>query len=368
MSTEPCAAAAALLSLSHSSTARDEPPHAKKKQRVEPVATQPLCATGERWCLVNDGARISSFGRYQAPGRAPRTVRNEGRRAYVNLKGTNTKIDTLVASAFLPPPGRGVHELVHLDGDCHNDRADNLRWVPCEGAKGRRAHALASVRRQCPHPATAECLLAQLLQERQGRPMRHTQSEEWVQLDTHRNSKGLCPSVSSWGRYLPAGKENAHEWGETNVRAVCINGRKLMLDRLVADTFVPKVCALADQLVHLDGDPQNCRADNLAWHLHPSRDPGVATSEMYSTVAPAVAERAAAYYRRKTGAASPEAQGEAMMQWQQRQMRWAAAGALEIKASAVAKPERRGRPEGRGKLMEWAAARSLEIMSSSSKA
>jgi hypothetical protein len=323
------AAAAALLSLSHSSPAAKESPPAKKQrvQFAEPLVTPPP-TTEERWCAVNDGASISSLGRYLAPGRAPRTVRNEGRRAYVNIKGVVTKIDTLVAAAFLPPPGRGVHELVHLDGDCHNDRADNLRWVPCEGAKGRRAHAAASIRRQCPHPATAECLLTQLLQQQQGRPMCHTQDEQWVKLDSHRNSKGLCPSVSSWGRYRPAGKESAHEWGETNVRAVCINGRKLMLDRLVADTFVPKVCALADQLVHLDGDPQNCRADNLAWHLHPSRDPGVATSEMYSTVAPAVAERAAAYYRRKTGAASPEPQGKAQY------MQWAAQRSLEIMASS----------------------------------
>jgi hypothetical protein len=50
--------------------------------------------------------------------------------------------------------------------------------------------------------------------------------------------------------------------------------------RLVASAFVPKTCALADQLVHLDGDSSNCRADNLAWRMHPSRDPACADSEI----------------------------------------------------------------------------------------
>eukprot|EP00962_Isochrysis_galbana_P016138 scaffold4613_cov129-Isochrysis_galbana.AAC.33 len=64
--------------------------------------------------------------------------------------------------------------------------------------------------------------------------------EVWVQLTAHRNARNACPSVSSWGSYRAAGKDKAHVWRAEQARAVCINGRKISLDRLVADTFVPK--------------------------------------------------------------------------------------------------------------------------------
>lgn len=57
-----------------------------------------------------------------------------------------------------------------------------------------------------------------------------------------------------------------------------INARSL--DRLVADTFLPKTDVLADQPVHLDSDPENCCADNLVWRMHPSRDSAAAQSEV----------------------------------------------------------------------------------------
>jgi hypothetical protein len=49
----------------------------------------------------------------------------------VTLNGQVVRIDQLIAGAFLPlptgaPPGM---LLVHLDGDCHNDAASNLRWT-----------------------------------------------------------------------------------------------------------------------------------------------------------------------------------------------------------------------------------------------
>lgn len=324
-------AAAGLLALA--APPCDAQPDAKR-QRVESkraalVSTAPLCATGERWSLVNDGARVSSFGRYQAPGREPRTVRIPGRCAYVSLKGTIIRVDAMVAAAFLPPPppGIGAHELIHLDGDCHNDRADNLQWVRGGGGTGRLAHSMAVIRKQCPLPVTRDCLLKQLLQQPQV-PIAGLDvlAEVWTELPAHSNARGLCPSVSSWGGYRAAGKERAHVW-RGGARAVSINGTKIMLDRLVADTFVPKTDALADQLVHLDGDAENCAAHNLAWRLHPSRDPGTARSEVYANASPALAVRAATYYRRKTGAPSPEPKTVADYK------DWAAARSLEILAA-----------------------------------
>jgi hypothetical protein len=97
-------------------------------------------ASLEHWSLVSDGAFISSFGRYQAPERKPRTVRMKGRCAYVNLKYKNRKVDAMVAAAFLPAPGACDDKLIHIDGDCHNDRADNLKWVP-KDYKNRCAYA-----------------------------------------------------------------------------------------------------------------------------------------------------------------------------------------------------------------------------------
>jgi len=85
---------------------------------------------------------------------------------------------------------------------------------------------------------------------------------------------------------------------------------------------------LADQLVHADGDAANCATHNLAWCLHPSRDPGSARSKVYASASPALAVRAAAYYRRKTGAPSPEP--VTMAEYKH----WAAARSLEILAAA----------------------------------
>jgi hypothetical protein len=202
-------------------------------------------------------------------------------------------------------------QLVHFDGDCHNDAASNLQWMlPAD----KRRHdadptrAAATTYKHRPLPAVRELLLQQAWLDPFPAPhlgALDPDAESWIELEAHRNARDLCPSVSSWGSYRAAGKQSAHSWRKGQPRAVSLNGRKINLDRLVASAFVPRTCALADQLVHLDGDDSNWRADNLAWHLHPSRDPARAASEVYSAVAPPLAERAAAYYRRKTGAPEP---------------------------------------------------------------
>jgi hypothetical protein len=307
-----------------------DPAQAKRQRapgprRVEPTldADRPSDSL-ERWALVVDGAQVSTLGRYRAPeSDEPRTVRLEGRCARVHLNGQVLRVDQLVAGAFLPLPAGAPSEmrLVHLDGDCHNDAAANLRWMLPEE---KRRHdtdptrAAATTYKHCPLPAVRALLLQQarlpLPAPQLGALDPH--AEVWVELETYTNARNLCPSVSSFGSYRAAGKPTPHLWREAQARAVSINGRKLELDRLVASAFVPKTCALADRLVHLDGDSSNCRADNLAWRVHPSRDPACAESEIYSSVAPPLAERAAAYYRRKTGAPEPEPTNRAeYMEW-----------------------------------------------------
>lgn len=43
--------------------------------------------------------------------------------------------------------------------------------------------------------------------------------------------------------------------------------RRLRLDKIVAASFLPPVAGrmMAKEVVHLDGNRSNCRADNLAW-------------------------------------------------------------------------------------------------------
>jgi hypothetical protein len=205
----------------------------------------------------------------------------EGHCAYVNLKGQVLRVDALVAGAFLPlPAGAPQMQLVHLDGDCHNHPASNLRWMlPAD----KRRHdadptrSAATVYKHCPLPAVHELLLqqARLSPPAQQLGALDPEAETWVELEAHRNPRGLCPSVSSWDSYRAAGKQSAHSWRAGQPRAVSLNGRKLDLDRLLASAFVPRTCALADQLVHLGGDDSNCRADQLAWLLQPRRAPRV---------------------------------------------------------------------------------------------
>jgi len=262
----------------------------------------------------------------------------KGRCAYVQLKGALSRVDELVASAFLSMPSTpGPHELVHLDGDPHNDRADNLQWMTLPEHRAFKAdptRASSQVYKHCPATATRDLLLQQARNKSAlSMPPVPEGEELWVKLDAHRNAKGLCPSVSSWGSFRAAGKDSPHVWRGAAVRSVSLNARKYMLDRLVADTFVPKTDALADQLVHLDGDATNCRADNLAWHLHPSRDPGSAASAHYDGVEPALAECAAAYYRRKTGA--PEPPAPPAPQSRADYLQWAQARSMHILAAAA---------------------------------
>ena len=81
-------------------------------------------------------SRISSG--YDAP-------RRNARNFHLDLPGfkTTPPIHTLVADAWLPEPEGGIenYDVEHIDGNYHNNRADNLRYVLKKGRHGRKARA-----------------------------------------------------------------------------------------------------------------------------------------------------------------------------------------------------------------------------------
>lgn len=78
-------------------------------------------------------SRISSG--YDAPGKNARNF-------HLDLPGfkTTPPIHTLVADAWLPEPEGGIenYDVEHIDGNYHNNRADNLRYVLKKGRRGRK--------------------------------------------------------------------------------------------------------------------------------------------------------------------------------------------------------------------------------------
>jgi hypothetical protein len=233
---------------------------ARGPRRVQPAPGGQL-NTHERWALVSDGARVSDPGRYQAPRLEPRTVRIEGRCAYVKLHGRIARVDQLVAGTFMPlPAGAPAMQLVHIDDDCHNDALANLQWMPPAESRRHAAdptRALSTTYKHCPLPATRELLLQQArLAAAPHPPAPPPEAEVLLQLEAHRNPRGLCPSVSSWGGYRAAGKDTPHCWRGGQPRSISLNGQKVMLDRLVAYAFVPKHCALVTSWCISMGSPR----------------------------------------------------------------------------------------------------------------
>lgn len=78
-------------------------------------------------------SRISSG--YDAPGKNARNF-------HLDLPGfkTTPPIHTLVADAWLPEPEGGIenYDVEHIDGNYHNNRVDNLRYVLKKGRHGRK--------------------------------------------------------------------------------------------------------------------------------------------------------------------------------------------------------------------------------------
>jgi len=90
------------------------------------------------------------------------------RQASVN--GKTHLVHRLVAKAFLPPPPSEKHtQVMHIDGDPANNRADNLGWVT--RSENRRHASDTNAKRKSGAPKKSKPVLGR----------RHGSEEEWVE-------------------------------------------------------------------------------------------------------------------------------------------------------------------------------------------
>ena len=119
-------------------------------------------------------SRISSG--YDAPGKNARNF-------HLDLPGfkTTPPIHTLVADAWLPEPEGGIenYDVEHIDGNYHNNRADNLRYVLRKGRRGRKANA----------EIPTETPFAESIRRMIKESVRRALNEVWVKQDEIRNTE-----------------------------------------------------------------------------------------------------------------------------------------------------------------------------------
>ena len=104
----------------------------------------------EIWKTIKDfeNYEISSMGRIKNRQRGKllnpsfQQRKNNGKYGIVGLRSkgrTHTKcVHQLVAEAFLPPEDTRTHKLVHKNGDCADNRVENLEWVKMKYSKEER--------------------------------------------------------------------------------------------------------------------------------------------------------------------------------------------------------------------------------------
>ena len=241
------------------------------------VAKTDLPTGQERWAPVEGfGGRfeVSSFGRIRRTdggvirfwngrctisqtAQTPIPFFSDKRnRMMVNLcthrRSVARTISQLVASAFLPNP-LGSSYVTYKDGDPHNCRVDNLVWVPPKGAV-------------------------------KNRPASHVDpmdmpNEEWRPLEGF--DEGY--EVSNLGRIRRLGRTFVRSDGAVfslspivlhcapdrrgiRFTQITANGKRLRrpVFHLVADLFLEKPQG-RPRLIHLNGNPSDDRAVNLAW-------------------------------------------------------------------------------------------------------
>ena len=86
-------------------------------------------------------SRISTG--YDAPTRNARQFHLDTRDEAGESQKTTPPIHTMVADAWLDAPEGNIedYDIEHIDGNYHNNRADNLRYVLRKGRRGRKANA-----------------------------------------------------------------------------------------------------------------------------------------------------------------------------------------------------------------------------------
>ena len=86
-------------------------------------------------------SRISTG--YDAPTRKARQFHLDAKTADGEWEKTTPPVHTMVADAWLDAPEGNIedYDVEHIDGNYHNNRADNLRYVLRKGRRGRKANA-----------------------------------------------------------------------------------------------------------------------------------------------------------------------------------------------------------------------------------
>ena len=86
-------------------------------------------------------SRISTG--YDAPSRKARQFHLDAKTADGEWEKTTPPVHTMVADAWLDKPEGNIadYDVEHIDGNYHNNRADNLRYVLRKGRRGRKANA-----------------------------------------------------------------------------------------------------------------------------------------------------------------------------------------------------------------------------------
>ena len=86
-------------------------------------------------------SRISTG--YDAPTRKASQFHLDAKTADGEWEKTTPPVHTMVADAWLDAPEGNIedYDVEHIDGNYHNNRADNLRYVLRKGRRGRKANA-----------------------------------------------------------------------------------------------------------------------------------------------------------------------------------------------------------------------------------
>ena len=286
------------------------------------VALRPTLRANCSLPIAPPAARPSSVGLGGAARRTPqvsnlgrvRTARgivtegSERTDGYMiaSISGKNHSVHRLVAQAFLEPSPSEKHTQVnHIDGNPANNRADNLAWVtPSENTQ----HSYdTNAERKSNAPKQSKPVLGR----------RHGSEEEWVEYESanaaaralglHMGSISACCNgrtkrageyefkwappaedqrdrpgeewrevqlgcgasrwVSNLGRVRTANDIVTEGSERTNGYMIAsISGKNHSVHRLVAQAFLePSPSEKHTQVNHIDGNPANNRADNLAW-------------------------------------------------------------------------------------------------------
>jgi hypothetical protein len=160
-------------------------------------------------------------------------------------------IHQLVAKYFLPEPPKGQDKIIHLDKDTLNNKATNLKWVTADGA----AQHMAS--------------------EKPGKlvELRLFVGEDYRLIDIPGLQKKYA--ITRYGRLISFINDikqgvflqlSVHKQGYKIWRFKQGNKhRHYLLHRLVAEYFLPEPAGENYNVVHLNHNLSDNRAENLAW-------------------------------------------------------------------------------------------------------